>query len=174
MLVLKCINGETRRPLFAELQQACQGRSDIVIMNKYLDSDKSAALMALCDCYVSLHRSEGLGLTIAEAMSLGKPVIATAYSGNLDFMTPETSFMVPWTKVKVGSGAEAYDPRASWAEPDTDVAAEMMRQVYLNPAEARNIGLAARKDVHERFTMKVCGTRMKNRLSEIWEMNDEA
>jgi glycosyltransferase involved in cell wall biosynthesis len=107
MLVLKSINGETRPQGFAQLMAACEGRDDIIVMNKYLDSHLSAALMNVCDCYVSLHRSEGLGLTIAEAMLLGKPVIATGYSGNLDFMTPETSYMVPWTRVKVGENAEA-------------------------------------------------------------------
>ena len=60
------------------------------MIDGYLDTATSGALMAHADCYISLHRAEGLGLTMAEAMSLGKPVIATAYSGNMDFMTPET------------------------------------------------------------------------------------
>jgi glycosyltransferase involved in cell wall biosynthesis len=169
MLVLKSINGETRPEGFALLQAAAEGREDIFIMNKYLDSHQSAALMNLCDCYVSLHRSEGLGLTIAEAMLLGKPVIATDYSGNLDFMKPDTSYLVPWTRVKVGSGAEAYDSDASWAEPDLDAAAEMMRRVYSNPEEAREIAMAGKRDLETRFTPEQTGLRMKNRLLELWD-----
>jgi glycosyltransferase involved in cell wall biosynthesis len=173
MLVLKCINGETRPEMFESMKKAVIGRDDIIIMNKYLDSEMSAALMNLCDCYVSLHRSEGLGLTIAEAMLLGKPVIATGYSGNLDFMTPGTSFMVPWTRVKVGEGAEAYSSKATWAEPDIDVAAEMMRSVYQNPEAAKNMAEAGKRDLEARFTPEITGARMKARLEKIWEHLDE-
>ena len=168
-LVLKCINGETRPEKFAALHRTTEGRDDITIMNRYLDPDMSAALMNLCDCYVSLHRSEGLGLTIAEAMLLGKPVIATAYSGNLDFMTESTSFMVPWTRVKVGKDAEAYDADATWAEPDLGVAAEMMRQVYENPEAARRMALAGKADLETRFTPEASGARMRGRLEKLWE-----
>ena len=173
MLVLKCINGETRAESFAEMQAAIAGRDDIIIMNKYLDSEMSAALMNLCDCYVSLHRSEGLGLTIAEAMLLGKPVIATGYSGNLDFMTPETSYLVPWKRVKVGDGAEAYSSKATWAEPDLDVASEMMRKVFEHPEQARQKAIAGKADLEARFTPKLTGARMKARLEKVWEKLDE-
>jgi len=167
-LVLKCINGETRPDKFGAMKQATEGRDDIIIMNKYLDSEMSAALMNLADCYVSLHRSEGLGLTIAESMLLGKPVIATGYSGNLDFMTPETSFLVPWTRVKVGADAEAYDKDATWAEPDTDEAARMMRTVYENPEIAGRMAAAGKADLESRFTPEATGARMRARLEELW------
>jgi glycosyltransferase involved in cell wall biosynthesis len=172
MLVLKSINGDSRPEASAELKAVIEGRDDIIWIDKYLDSEMSAALMNLCDCYVSLHRSEGLGLTIAEAMLLGKPVIATAYSGNLDFMTPGTSYMVPWTRVKVGKGAEAYSSRATWAEPNLDVAAEMMRTVYENPEQAQAVANAGKRDLEERFTREATGARMKSRLEEIWESLD--
>ena len=172
MLVLKSINGETRPEGFAELQAACNGREDIVIWDKYLDATESAALMNLCDCYVSLHRSEGLGLTIAEAMLLGKPVIATAYSGNLDFMTPETSYLVPWIRTKVGENAEAYDADAYWAEPDLDSAAILMRRVFENQEEAKNIAMAGKSDLEHRFTPELTGRQMGERLRQIWETRD--
>jgi glycosyltransferase involved in cell wall biosynthesis len=172
ILVLKSINGDSRPQGSAELEIAIEGRDDIIWMDKYLDSEMSAALMNLCDCYVSLHRSEGLGLTIAEAMLLGKPVIATGYSGNLDFMTPDTSYMVPWTRVKVGKGAEAYSSRATWAEPNLDVAAEMMRTVYESPEQAQAVANAGKHDLEQRFTREVTGARMKARLEEIWELLD--
>ena len=172
VLVIKCVNGEKRPSEFSELLSAVKGMDDIVIINEYFEAETSAALMNFCDCYVSLHRSEGLGLTIAEAMLFGKPVIATGYSGNLDFMTPETSYMVPWKRVKVGKGAEAYSSRATWAEPNIDVAAEMMRSVYENPELARAKALVGQRDLEQRFGREIVGTRMKARLEEIWETFD--
>ena len=172
VLVIKCVNGEKRPSEFSELLKAVEGMDDVIVINEYFEAEKSAALMNLCDCYVSLHRSEGLGLTIAEAMLLGKPVIATGYSGNLDFMSPDTSYMVPWKRVKVGKGAEAYSSRATWAEPNIDVAAEMMRSVYENPEQARAKALSGQRDLEQRFTHEIVGARMKARLEEIWETFD--
>ena len=172
VLVIKCVNGEKRPNEMSELLAAISGRDDIVVIDKYFEAGTSAALMNMCDCYVSLHRSEGLGLTIAEAMLLGKPVIATGYSGNLDFMTPETSYMVPWKRVRVGKGAEAYSSRATWAEPDIDAAAELMRTVYENPEQARAKALVGQNDLQQRFAHDVVGSRMKARLEQIWETFD--
>jgi glycosyltransferase involved in cell wall biosynthesis len=168
-LVIKCINGKSRPEGIAQLLQACAGRSDITVIDKYLDADHAAALMNLCDCYVSLHRSEGLGLTIADAMLLEKPVIATGYSGNLDFMTPETSYLVPWEKVKVGRGAEGYDPSAHWADPDLLEAGNLMREVFENRVAAHQKGVAAKRDLVLRFSLNATGTRMSERLQEIWD-----
>ena len=95
ILVLKTINGHRRLNDLEKLKHAIGDRTDILVMDEYYTAAQKNALLALCDCYVSLHRSEGLGLTMAEAMGLEKPVIATAYSGNLDFMTPENSLRAP-------------------------------------------------------------------------------
>lgn len=168
VLVLKSINGDSRPEGSAMLRAAIGDAMNIIWIDRYLDAEHSAALMSLCDCYVSLHRSEGLGLTIAEAMLLGKPVIATGYSGNLDFMTPDTSYLVPWTKVRVGQGAEAYDPNAVWAEPDLDEAARLMRHVVENPEETRARAGHGRLDLRTRFSPEVTGRSMKMRLEEIW------
>ena len=150
------------------LRDACAGRRDIIWRDEYMDPEMTAALMNACDCYVSLHRSEGLGLTIAEALLLGKPVVATGYSGNMDFMDGTTAYAVPWSRVKVGRGAEAYSRRATWAEPDRDAAAEMLRHVFENPIASREMGLRARADLETRFSTAVTGARMRARLEEIW------
>jgi len=168
-LVLKSINSSDRPADATALRERIADRDDIVWIDEYLDRDQTVALTSLCDCYVSLHRSEGLGLTIAEAMMMGKPVIATAYSGNMDFMSDTNSFPVPWKKVRVGRDAEAYSPRAKWAEPDIAEAARLMRHVWEHPEEARRIGKVARADLSERFTLEATGARMKHRLEEIWE-----
>ena len=86
VLVLKSINGDRRLNELERLRAEIADRPDIIVTDGYCSPEEKNALISLCDCYVSLHRSEGLGLTMAEAMSLGKPVIATGYSGNLHFM----------------------------------------------------------------------------------------
>ena len=98
---------------------AAAGRPDIVVTDGVLAPGHLGASWRMADCYVSLHRSEGLGLTMAESMVLGKPVIATAYSGNLDFMTEENSFLVPYSWTEVPRGAGPYPAGARWAEPDS-------------------------------------------------------
>jgi glycosyltransferase involved in cell wall biosynthesis len=123
--------------------------------------------MAVTDCYVSLHRAEGLGLTIAEAMLLEKPVIATAYSGNMDFMDEDSGLLVPWEYTSVGSGANAYPAHAQWAEPDIDVASNHMRWVFENQSEAQAIGQRAKGRVLRDFSPAITGERMHNRLKEI-------
>jgi glycosyltransferase involved in cell wall biosynthesis len=171
MLVIKTINGSQRLEELERLRWACRARSDIVLIDEYFDVATSASLTALCDCYVSLHRAEGLGLTMSEAMALGKPVIATAYSGNLDFMTPSTARLVPWTPAEVGQGAGPYPADATWAEPDLDAAAQHMREVYEDPDAAVELGDAARRDINSRFSPVAVGARMRQRLEKIWEIN---
>ncbi|NTW42511.1 MAG: glycosyltransferase, partial [Cellulomonadaceae bacterium] len=101
VLVVKSINADQRPGPAEQLRLAAAGQPDVLLLEEYLDADARDALVALCDCYVSLHRSEGLGLTMAEAMAWGKPVIATGYSGNLQFMTDENSFLVPWAPAPI-------------------------------------------------------------------------
>jgi glycosyltransferase involved in cell wall biosynthesis len=167
-LVIKAINGD-KRPLEHEaLMTAASQHPDITVIDTYFTRVETSSLMNLADCYVSLHRSEGLGLTLSEAMSHGKPVIATNYSGNVDFMDNSNSYLVPWTRVAVGQDAEGYSPDATWAEPDVVEAARLMRHVYENQAEAAQIGQKAQADILNRFSEAASGAIMKSRLSEIW------
>jgi hypothetical protein len=166
-LVLKSINGELSRGPFEAVRAATGGRPDVVAMDRYLPARDRDALMSSCDCYVSLHRSEGFGLTLAEAMALEKPTIATAYSGNMAFMTPENSFLVPWQSARVPSGCEPYPKGDSWAEPDLGAAASLMRQVYDNPVLARDRGRLARADVFDRLSPERTAAFIRERLSAI-------
>ena len=93
ILVLKSINAHRYPELAEELKRLAEG-CNVIWINEHLDGPRMRQLFATADCYVSLHRSEGLGLGMAQAMGCGKPVIATAYSGNLDFTTPENSLLV--------------------------------------------------------------------------------
>ncbi len=122
-------------------------RPDIRILDECLSATDRGTMLGLADCYVSLHRAEGFGLTMAEAMALGIPVIATAYSGNLDFMGEDTAYLVPATKARVGPEAPPYPEDHVWAEPDLDVAAELMRRVYESPEEARELAAVGQRAV---------------------------
>ncbi|MGZ5564673.1 MAG: glycosyltransferase, partial [Chthoniobacterales bacterium] len=109
-LVIKSINGHRNVAQLEKLHYACADRSDILIRDNYLTGVEKQALTAACDCYISLHRSEGFGLTMAEAMLLGKPVIATRYSGNLEFMNDANSFLCGYHLSRIPHGADPYPP----------------------------------------------------------------
>ncbi len=164
-LVIKGINAEAHRADLMELIHASRDRSDIIILSNYLDASTNLALTAACDCYVSLHRSEGLGLTMAEAMRHEKPVIATGYSGNVDFMNEENSYLCRFTMTPVGVGAEPYSPFALWAEPDISHAATLMRHVYSNPDEAAAKGRAAAEFLAANFNPERCAAAVE----KLWK-----
>ena len=164
MLVVKSIHGDAKRRKLDTLQAVAGDRSDIVIRDGYVASATRDSFLAACDCYVSLHRSEGLGLTMAEAMALGKPVIATGYSGNLEFMDERNSYLVPYELVDLPTNWWAYAPGATWAEPDVAAAAELMRRAWESSDEARALGLRARDDLLGRFTLRRTADFVERRL----------
>jgi glycosyltransferase involved in cell wall biosynthesis len=168
VLVLKTINGHHRLNELEKLRWHARKRSDILIVDEYFSPQEVAGLMASADAYISLHRSEGLGLTMAESMLLGTPVIATGYSGNLDFMNDQNSILIPWKKAKVGSGADSYSPDAYWAEPSIEHAADAMKRLVDDRKFAIRLGQDAQEDLLSRFSVEVTGERMKSRLEKIW------
>ncbi len=137
------------------------------LVDRWMTDAQRRALAARADCYVSLHRSEGFGLTMAEAMALGKPVIATGYSGNLDFMDSSTAYLVGHGLVEVGPGVDIYPADGVWAEPDLDHAAELMRRVVLQPEEAADRGARARAHVLRRFSPEATGALARTRLEQL-------
>jgi len=166
-LLLKSFNGDYNPDQLARLHAAAGDRDDIHIVDAFLPEAGRAALVAACDAYVSLHRSEGFGLTLGEAMALGKPVVATAYGGNLDFMTPENSYLVRHGMTGVGADGEHYPGEGRWAEPDLDDAAELLREVWQNPAEASARGARAHQHVTEHFALPVVGEIARQRLKRL-------
>jgi glycosyltransferase involved in cell wall biosynthesis len=155
VLVLKSINGRERKPRHLEnLLSLAADRADIQVRDGYVSSAERDAFIACCDCYVSLHRSEGFGLTLAEAMSFGKPVIATRYSGNLSFMDERSSHLVDFRTVPVPADWWAYQAGAVWAEPKLDHAAAAMRAVFDDRAEAQRLGAEAKARLLDRFSFE--------------------
>ena len=166
-LLLKTINGPLRPLAEEEVLWAAHGRPDIHVIDRSFSSAQLNGLMAGCDCYVSLHRSEGFGLTMAEAMAIGKPVIGTGYSGNLDFMNEQNSYLVEYELGRVGPDCEIYPPEGSWAKPSVEHAAELMRRVLERPEEAAAIGARAREDVVRELSPQATGAAMRRRLEEL-------
>jgi len=166
-LLLKTINGPLR-PLAEEaVLWEAHGREDIHVIDRSLSGAERDALMAACDCYVSLHRSEGFGLTMAEAMALGKPTIATGYSGNVDFMNTENSYLVDYEIRLVGPDCEIYPADGEWAQPSVEHAAELMRRVVERPDDAAAIGRQAREDVARQLSPETTGAAMRKRLEDV-------
>jgi glycosyltransferase involved in cell wall biosynthesis len=160
VLVVKSVNGRHRPERHEEIVSACRGREDIVLIDRTVSGDERDALLAACDCYVSLHRSEGHGLPIAEAMHAGKPVVATSYGGNTEFMDESNSYPVAWTSAKVGPGVEHYPQGATWAEPDIDHAARMLRTVLEDREGAARRASRGRQEMSARLAPEAVGRRM--------------
>ena len=165
-LVIKTSFGDLHPEPLKDLRQAADDAGATLIDRVFTQND-TLALMQACDCYISLHRSEGLGLTMAEAMLLGKPAIATGYSGNVDFMTSSNSLLVDYRLVELTKKAEPYEVGAHWAEPSIDHAAQLMRRVHQNRDWARGLGETAKEDLRTRLSMETAAQRMADRLREI-------
>jgi SAM-dependent methyltransferase len=166
-LLIKSFNGDYKPEALRRLREAAAGRPDVHIVDRFVTEAERAVLMDRCDCYVSLHRSEGFGLTLGEAMALGKPVIGTGYGGNLDFMTPANSYLVGYEMTTVGPEGENYPSSGRWAEPDLDHAARLMREVWTDQEEARRRGERARADIARDFSAEAVGQIARARLKRL-------
>ena len=163
-LIVKALNPERDRESHQRLLAAAGAHPDTHLIETRLSRSERDGLMRAADCYVSLHRAEGFGYTLAEAMWLGKPVIATGYSGNLDFMTPENSYLVDYRLVPIGAGKEPYPAGGEWAQPDVDRAAAMMRHVFEHRDEARARGRRAAEEIRTSHGPQAAGQAMRQRL----------
>jgi len=164
-LVIKVSRGSEFPEDFAALRAAC-GDNGVTVIDRLMARDDLLALMKSCDAYASLHRSEGLGLGMAEAMLMGKPVVATAYSGNLDFMTAETAYLVEFERVPVPESSP-YPAGSMWAEPSIEHASQLLRRVYDQRCASHEVGLRAKADLEERLSLRAAGERMASRIREI-------
>ena len=133
-LLLKVGNIEFQPQLKSRLREAQQADPRIQLIVGYLARDALWSLMASIDCFVSLHRAEGFGLGMAEAMACGKSVIATGWSGNVDFTRADNAMLVDYALVALERDLGPYREGQRWAEPDLDSAAAAMRQVALSTA----------------------------------------
>ena len=167
MLFLKTSHSEFNKKEFYRLLNAVKGYN-ITIADSVFTKEQIYSLMNACDCYVSLHRSEGFGLTAAEAMALGKPVIATGYSGNMDFMNQDDGFPVSYRLVEVNGDYGAYKKGNMWAEPDLDEAADYMRYIFENGDKTAAVGTRGMDYIKKYFNKNIIGEKYKKRLNKIY------
>ncbi len=155
-LVLKISGGEQGHAEAEELRQSLR-RRDIFIIEGVLSAPRLYGLMELCDVFVSLHRSEGFGYPIAEAMALGKAVVVTGYSGNMDYCSPENACCVGYRLQELGDRAvEPYEPHQLWAEPDIAEAAACLRRLREDADYRRSLAEAGQATVREKYSAKAC------------------
>ncbi|MFZ5483249.1 MAG: glycosyltransferase [Pseudomonadota bacterium] len=163
-LVVKTVYGEKHPEMYLKLMELAQVDPRIRVINRVLSRDEMYGLINVCDCYVSLHRAEGFGLGLAESMLLGKPVIGTAYSGNLDFMNAENSCLVDCQMVPVPRDAYPYWDGQEWAEPDVGQAAGHMKRLYEDPAYRTGIAVMGREWIRRDHSNARVGELMHDRL----------
>ncbi len=165
-LLIKSSHSSQHREELRMLQEAADG-ANVRFLDEVLSRSAKHELMMASDCYVSLHRSEGFGLTMAEAMLCGKPVIATGYSGNVDYMTPETSFLVPYKLITLDQTHGPYRAGYHWAQPDLDYATDSMRYVVEHRDSAAGLGLRAREHVWNVLHPTAIAKSVLERLQEL-------
>ena len=166
-LVIKTVNSDKFPPASAALHALAAGDPRIVFIDQVLSRDQISGLQHSCDCYVSLHRSEGFGLGMAECMALGKPVIATGYSANLDYMNESNSLLVDYALIAVNPGEYPDTQDQVWADPNIDSAAQHMRRVFEDAALRQNLGNAAKQFMHAHYSPAAVGARLRTHLARL-------
>jgi glycosyltransferase involved in cell wall biosynthesis len=172
-LAIKCINHTYHEHEHEALLLAASEHPDVYVVDRYVSASEKNSMIASADCYVSLHRAEGFGLTPAESLCMGKPVIATRYGGNLDFMNDRNSWLVDYRLVPVGPGKSPYPADGEWAEPDVDQAATYMRAVAGDSAATRKRAEQGARDMLAQHSPKTAGLSMKRRLDHIRSRRDQ-
>jgi glycosyltransferase involved in cell wall biosynthesis len=166
-LVLK-VSNDHADPVFSTYLEALVKRNArCVVLRETMNENELAGLVHACDCYVSPHRSEGFGMTVAEAMALGLPVIATDYGGTVDFLTDEVGFPLRYRLTEVDRHHGPYFKGAIWADPSREHLQELMRFVFANPQMAMARGQKAQAHVLMEYSATSVGRRIRERLAAI-------
>lgn len=160
-LVIKVHKPTQKNAAWDKLKRLAAKDSRIHIVEGTLPKPELLALYKACDCFLSLHRAEGFGRGIAEALQLGMHVITTGYSGNVDFCQPPYADLVDYQLIPVETGQYRFGEGQVWAEPDVGHAATLMRRFY-----EQRTALSAQTD-WPAFSAAVVGARYQQRLAAI-------
>lgn len=170
-LILKITNFELWRQesqdLLAKIDALCLSNS-VTIISDNLAEQEMRELVGGCDIYISLHRAEGLGLGMLEAMSMGKPVIATRFGGNLDFMNDDNSLLVDYTITEVKRSFATYKKGYKWAEPDVSMAANYLLSLSTDKTLYAKIATNAQKSIQAQYSM----TKLQNQYREFFSQRE--
>jgi glycosyltransferase involved in cell wall biosynthesis len=166
-LVIKVHNADANPADFARLQTAAAELPGTVLLNRTMSRREVYELESACDVFVSLHRSEGYGLAIAESMYLGKPVISTDWSGSAEFVNPGNGCPVHCSLVTLDRNHGPYAKGQIWADPDLDHAADWMRRLAADAALRERLGAAGRATIETKFSPVAIGTLYRQRLESI-------
>lgn len=168
--LVKTTNAAAHPGHLDELRDRADGRPDVVIRDGYLDADDHARVVHAADVYLSLHHAEGFGFTLAEAMAAGTPVIATGWSGNVEFMDATNSYPVRWEVAPVPPEASPlYPPGAVWVDPDVEHAAYLLRRAFADPRATARTGERARASISRAHTAAARAPLVAQRLRAIRE-----
>ena len=173
-LLIKASSAEQFPEQAAALKALAKGDPRIRWVEALLPQNQLDALYDQADAVVSLHRAEGFGLTLAEAMAQAIPVIATGYSGNLDFMPPGSAELIPWTPCRIQRTSGDYRAGAVWADPDLEAAAAAMRRLATDPVAAAQLGLRGQATAQERLSPDRLSAVVRQRLGRCWLPPDPA
>nr|WP_305889002.1 glycosyltransferase [Parvularcula maris] len=162
VLIVKTRNLSQNPKAEADLRSAVSGSGNILILDEALTSEDRWGLMASCDIFLSLHRAEGFGLTIAEAMLLGKACVVTDWSGSRDFAGEGTAALVPYELIPVSDPYGVYTaPGQLWAEPSPSEAAAALKKLSEHPHERQQLGRRSKEAVQQRLSPKTVGACMQ-------------
>lgn len=166
-LVIKAMNVRDDDPVWRAVREATASDSRIHIVSKRLSRQDSTDFMACCDAYISLHRSEGFGRVIAEAMALGQPVVVTNFSGNVDFCEPETAYLVDGELVPLRPGDYLFSEGQYWCDPDVSIAAEQLKRMIEDVPLRERIAQAGKARIERDYSVEAVARAYARRLADI-------
>lgn len=164
-LLIKVSGAHSHAADWAALVERIGARPNVHLTDRALPRARVNGLIAACDAVLSLHRAEGFGLVLAEAMALGKPVVATGWSGNMDFMNDRNSCPVGYELVTLDRTHLDYHAGQQWAEPDVDHAAHLMRRLIDDEVSRAETGERAAETIRSNFSPAAAGRRYRRRLA---------
>ena len=164
-LVIKINNPKDEDIAFVE--EHIGGKAGYLLIKERMDKVKLNSLIRLCDVFISMHRAEGFGLVMAEAMALGTPAVATGWSANTEFMPEDASCPVKYKLIPVAGGYQFDDGKLMWADPDVHHAAEYLKRLKEDPEYYREKAEKGKKYIEENLSMKKCADAMRKRMNEI-------
>ncbi|QQN35635.1 glycosyltransferase family 4 protein [Rahnella aceris] len=166
-LLIKAMNINPSDTMWQRIVNISKSDPRIIIITDMMDRLSLINLMSSCDCYISLHRSEGFGRVIAEAMLLGQPVVATNFSGNVDFCNTETSFLVDGDLVPLQQGDYIFYEGQYWCDPDIDLASKQLRVVYEDTSLRERVSKSGQTFINHNYSVSAVAKFYSERLQEI-------